>query len=126
MTLPSSVTTITVTGQNLCDASGAPYYGTVTFTPANMERSSTGPGIIGTTPVVQTVTAGVMQSVVLPTNDANIHPGNSYYEINYKLTYAAGDYIALNQKYAVQLLSTMGTAVDLGALTPLTTLPILT
>lgn len=123
MPLPDSVTSITVTGQNICDASGVPYYGTVTFTPASIETSGSVPIVIGTTPIVQTVTNGVMSPVTLATNDSDLSPSNSYYTVTQQYAYSAGDAITSTDKYAIQLFSTMGDTVDLGALTPATTLP---
>jgi hypothetical protein len=123
MPLPNTVTTITVTGLNLCDSAGVPYYGTVTFTPASLETSGTVPIVIGTTPIVQTVTNGVMQPVVLATNDADLSPSNSYYTVTQAYSYNPGDSISIQQKYVVQLLGSMGSTVDLGALIPVTAPP---
>lgn len=123
MPIPEGITQITVTGQNICDSSGTPYYGTVSFTPANFESSSSIPVVMGVSTVHQTVTSGVMEEVELPTNDSVLVPSNSTYVVRQEYRYSAEGPVVSVRQFSVQLLSTMGASVDLGALSPAVTPP---
>ncbi len=120
MALPGNLTTITVTGTFLA-ADGSPCAGMVTFTPSTVLTDATGPAIFPLIPVRVTLDSSGTLSVILPvTSDTDLSPGGWSYKIEELITAsqpAPQPPVTVTRSYAVALPSSLGSTVDLAALT---------
>jgi len=114
--LPGGITTITVTGSYL-DALGSPAQGVVMFTPGSALTDPSGKVILAGTPVQARLSAGAF-SVVLPcTDSAVLSPSPFYYTVTEAVAGVA------QAPFTISLPSSLGSTVDMSALTPAPVLP---
>jgi hypothetical protein len=113
--LPGGITTITVTGSYL-SATGAPAEGTVLFAPGSSLTDSTGLTILTGAPITCPLVAGAF-SVLLPcTNSTALRPTPFYYVVTEAIAGVA------QAPFTISLPSTLGSTVDMSALSPIPTL----
>jgi hypothetical protein len=118
MPLPVGTTTITVTGQNLCNLSGTPASsGTVYFTASGQLADPTHGFIIVNVSVSSPVVNGVMTPIVLPVNDETVNPNGFTYTVRQELYYGSSVTPSLDV-YSASLPHTLGSSVDLSSLSP--------
>lgn len=115
MGLPSNLTTITVTGQNVVAPDGTALNGSFLFQPSSQLFDSAAPGVVDVQGLGE-VTNGVMASIVIPTTDTlNVSPTPFTYTVTSVLTYPDGT--TVTRVYpGVLIPSSLGSTVDVGQL----------
>lgn len=97
-------TQVTVSG-TIVDAEGTGFTGTVTFQPSQPMYDSA--QVIGTAPVVATLTSGAFSITVYATDDATTTPDGATYDISEDLTGADGN--PRTRKYQAEIPSASST-----------------
>ena len=118
MSLPGGVTTITVTGTNLCDLQGNPApSGTVYFTASGQLVDSTNSVVIADFKASSPVLNGVMTTILLPVNDETVNPNGFTVQVRQELFFG-GSTTPTISVYTIALPHTLGSTVDLAVLAP--------
>jgi hypothetical protein len=99
-------TQVTVSG-TLKDAEGAALSGTITFRPSQPMRDLAGDQVIGTAPVVATLTTGTFSATIYATDDAGTSPDGATYTVSEDLTGADG--AAIKRRYRCEIPSASAT-----------------
>lgn len=104
MSLPTGLSTVTVTCGPYVDAKGAPYTGTVTFTPSTKVRwAATGAVVLDGTVNVPIDTTGVGQVTLPATDAAGLNVTGFTYSVAYSLRGAGGAVTGVRAAYSIQI-----------------------
>ena len=101
-------TAVTVSG-TLRDGAGNNLSGTITFTPSQALYDTDGNLVVGTVPVVATLSSGTFSVTLYATDDANTSPSGATYTIEEALTNSAGTKQKGRGKFKAEIPSASGT-----------------